>query len=103
MGIEVFGVVQSVSLMTGKFEAEGEQTNIIVEVRPNYAVLSAFYLILLIFLLKLFSLFNSNTESEWILVAALFIILIFIRGLIHFSMGRLKNMFERTMSMHPED
>ncbi|MGZ3953282.1 MAG: hypothetical protein ACXVLT_01650 [Flavisolibacter sp.] len=103
LGFGVFGVVQSVSVITGKFETEGEQTNIIVEVRPNYAVLFAFYFILLIFLLKLVSLFKSNTESEWILVTALFVILVFIRSLIHFSMGRLKNRFERTMSVHPED
>jgi hypothetical protein len=103
MGVEVFGVVQSVSVITGTIEADGSQTHINVEVRPNYAVLCAFYLILLIFVLKLVGLFTSSTENDWILVVGLFIMLIFIRSLIHFSMGRLKNRFERTMSVHPED
>ena len=103
LGVEVFGVIQSVSVITGRIETEGEQTHINVQVRPNYAVLLAFYLILLIFIFKVIGLFTSSTESDWILVAALFMILIFIRSLIHFSMGRLKNRFERTMSVHPED
>jgi hypothetical protein len=103
MGVEVFGVIQRVSVLTGRIEANGEQTNVIVEVRPNHAVLVAFYLILVIFLFKLVGLFASSSENEWILVVALFIMLIFIRSLIHFSMGRLKNRFERTMSVQPED
>jgi hypothetical protein len=103
LGVEVFGVVQSVSVIIGRIEAEGEQTHINVEVRPTHAVLLAFYLILLIFLFKVIGLLNSSSESDWILVAALFIVLIFIRSLIHFSMGRLKNRFERTMSVHSED
>jgi hypothetical protein len=103
MGVEVFGVVQSASVITGRNETEGEQTHINVEVRPNHAVLLAFYLILFIFLFKVIGLFTSSSESDWILVAALSIILIFIRSLVHFSMGRLKNRFERTMSVHPED
>jgi hypothetical protein len=103
LGFEVFGVVQSVAIITGSLEPHGEQTNINIEVRANYAVLLVFYLLLFIVLLKLVGLFISNTESEWILVAALLFILIFIRSLIHFSIGTLKNRFERTMSVHPED
>lgn len=103
VGVQVFGVVPIVSVITGRIVAEGEQTHINVEVRPNHAVLLAFYLILLIFLFKLANLFTSNAESDWILVAALFLTIIFIRSYIHFSMGRLKNRFERTMSVHPED
>lgn len=103
VGVEFFGVVRSVAIISGRLEPNGGQTNITIEVRPNYAVLLAFYLTLFIFLVKIFGLFNSSTESDWILVAALFFILIFIRSLIHFSIGQLKNRFERTMSMHPED
>ncbi|MGZ5218945.1 MAG: hypothetical protein ACXWC7_02670 [Chitinophagaceae bacterium] len=103
MGIEVFGIVQNTSIITGKIYAEDGQTNIMVEVRPNHAVLLAFYLTLLIFLPRLVGLFTSGTESDLILVAALFIFLIIIRSLIHFSIGRLKNRFERNMSVHPEE
>ena len=85
LGVEVFGIIQSVSVITGRIETEGEQTHINVKVRPNYAVLLAFYLILLIFIFKVIGLFTSSTESDWILVAALFMILIFIRSLIHFQ------------------
>lgn len=102
MAIEVFGVAQSVSVLTGKLEAEGENTNINVVLRPKHAILLAFYLIMLIFLINLVSLFISGTESNWILTIALFIMLIFIRSLIYFSIGRLKNRFERTMSLNPE-
>jgi hypothetical protein len=102
MGIGIFGIGQSVSVVTGRLEPGDGQTNIIIEIRPNYALLLVFYLILLIFLLKLVGLFNSNSESDWILVGAMFFILIFIRSLIHFSIGRMKTRFERTMSVHPE-
>jgi hypothetical protein len=103
MGIEVFGIVQSMAVLTGKMEAEGEQTNMVVEVRPNNIVLLALYLILLIFFYKLFILLTSSTGRDWILAVTLFFILIFTRILIHFSMGRLKNRFERIMSLHPEE
>ena len=103
MGVKVFGIVQSVSVITGRLEPEGEQTHINVEVRPNYAVLFAFYLMLLFFLFELVGLYTSSTETDRILAVVLFIMLIFIRSLIYFSMGSLKSRFERTMLVHPED
>ena len=102
MGIEVFGMIQSVAVLTGRLESTDEQTHIQVEVRPNYALLFVFYLVLLILILKLIGMFISRTGDDWILSVALFFMLIFIRSLIHFSIGRLKNRFERTMSVHPE-
>jgi hypothetical protein len=103
MGVEIFGVIQSIAVLTGKLEPTDGQTHILVEVRPNYAFLLVFYVILLILILKLGGMFISRTVDDWIMSVALFFILIFIRSLIHFSMGRLKNRFERTMSVHPED
>ena len=102
-GIEVFGMVRSAAVITGKLEPNGEQTIMQLEVRPNHFFLLAFYLVLFIFIFKLFELFTSATESDWILVAALFFFMIFFRSLIHFSMGRLKNRFERTLLIHPEE
>jgi hypothetical protein len=103
IGVEVFGVIQSVAVLTGRLEPTDGQTHILVEVRPNYALLFVFYLILLILLLKVLGMFISRTSDDWILSVALFFMLIFIRSLMHFSIGRLKNRFERTMSVHPED
>lgn len=103
MGVKVFGVVQSVAVLTGRLEPASGQTNIVVEVRPNHALLLAFYLVLLILILKLAGMFISRTGDGWIMAVALFFMLLFIRSLIHFSMGRLKNRFERVMSVHPEE
>ena len=103
MGVEIFGVIQRVAVLTGRLESTDGQTHIHVEVRPNYGLLFVFYLILLILLLKVFGMFISRTGDGWILSVTLFFMLIFIRSLIHFSMGRLKNRLERTMSVHPED
>ena len=103
MGFEFFGFSQSVAVIVGKMEGEGEQTHINIEVRPNHAVLFSFYIILLIFLFKLFKLFTSSSEVDRILVVGLFFILFVIRSHIYFSMGRLRNRFERLMSLHPEE
>ena len=103
MGFEFFGFSQSVAVIVGKMEGEGEQTHINIEVRPNHAVLFSFYIILLIFLFRLFKLFTSSSEVDRILAVGLFFILFFIRSHIYFSMGRLRNRFERLMSLHPEE
>ena len=102
-GLQVFGTIRSAAVITGKLEPNGEQTIIFLEVRPNNFVLLAFFLVLILFLYKLFGLFTSNTETEWLLVFAIFFFMIFLRSYIHFSMGRLKNRFERTMLIHPEE
>src|SRR5688500_13734308 len=52
-GIEVFNMQQNTAIITGKLEPQGEQTIIHAEVRPNYFVLFALYLILAIFIFKL--------------------------------------------------
>lgn len=75
MGIEVFGVIQSVAVLTGRFEPADGQTNILVEVRPNYGLLIVFYLVLLILILKLVGMFISRTADDWILSVALLLIL----------------------------
>lgn len=103
IGFKVFGVSQSLSVITGRLESADAHTNIHIEVRPNYAVLISFYLMLFIFLFKLIGLFTSEADSEWMLVVGFFLLLVLLRSLIHFSMGRLKNRFERTMLVHPEE
>ena len=103
LGIEVFGVTRSGAVITGRLEPDGEQTNIHLVVRPNNFILLAFYLVLLFFLYKVFGLFTSDTEIEWILVGTFFLFIILFRSYIHFSMGRLKNRFEKTLLIHPEE
>jgi hypothetical protein len=103
MGIKVFGMVQEVAMISGRLEPNLQQTNIQIEVKPTQLVLLAFYVILFIFLIKLLGLFIWNTQQDWAIVIASFLVLIFIRSLIHFSMGQLKNRFERTMLLHPEE
>lgn len=102
LGINVFNVPQNIAIMTGRLKTELEdQTDIHVVVRPNYAVLFVFYFIIVIFLFKLFTAFHSN--EEWILTGLLFLFLIFLRSLIYFSMGQLKDRFERIMLVKPEE
>lgn len=104
LGVKAFNIPQHIAILTGKLEPQGEQQTIIhVEVRANYAVLFALYLILVIFVFKLISSFNSSTSQDWFVTALLFFLLIFLRSLIHFSIGRLKNRFERVMSVKPEE
>ena len=103
MGVKVFGVIQSVAIIKGSLEPKNEQTNIHVDIKPNYLVLGAFYVIALIFLFMLFGLFTSITEYSWVVVAGLLFLLVFIRSLIYFSIGQLKNRFERIMLLHPEE
>jgi hypothetical protein len=102
-GIEVFNMPQHTAIITGKLEPQdGEQTIIHAKVRPNYFVLFALYLILMIFIFKLVGLFVSEGE-DWLVTILLFILFIFLRSLIHFSIGRLKNRFEKFMSVKPEE
>lgn len=103
MGIELFGMVQSAAWITGKLVPDGDQTNICLELRPNYVALLAFYIILLIIILKIIGLIVSRTESDWIVIGGLFLSLVIIRSVIHFSIGRLKRRFERLMSVYPEN
>jgi hypothetical protein len=103
IGINVFGVIQNISVIKGKLEGQGEQTTIHIEVKPNDLVLLVLYLIVFIFLFKLFGLFFSSSAEDWIMIGALFFSFGFIRSLIYFSMGRLKNRFERVMLIHPEE
>lgn len=103
LGVEVFNVVQTIAILTGRLTAnEEEQTIMHVEVRPNYFVLFVFYLLVATFLLKLLMLFVSQ-EKDWIEATLLFLLLILFRSVIHFSMGRLRNRFERTMLIKPEE
>jgi hypothetical protein len=102
-GIEVFNMQQNTAIITGKLEPQdGEQTIIHVEVRPNYFVLFALYFIAIIFVFKLVDLFVSGGK-DWLGKALLLILFIFLRSLIHFSIGRLKNRFEKVMSVKPEE
>lgn len=103
MGVKVFGVIQSVAIIKGSLEPKNEQTNIHLDIKPNDRVLGAFYVIALIFLFMLFGLFTSITEYRWVVVAGLLFLLVFIRSLIYFSIGQLKNRFERIMLLHPEE
>lgn len=100
MGIKVFGMVRNVAMISGKFEADLQQTNIQIEVKPTPLVLLAFYVMSFILLIKLFGLLVWNTQQDWTVVIGLFFILFFVRSLIHFSIGRLKNRFERIMLVH---
>jgi hypothetical protein len=102
-GIEVFNMPQNTAIITGKLEPQdGEQTIIYTKVRPNYFILFALYFIVMIFVFKLAVLFVSGGE-DWLGTALLLILFIFLRSLIHFSIGRLKNRFEKVMSVKPEE
>lgn len=103
MGINVIGTMQNFVLLAGKLEQQKERTQINIEVRPNYSVLFAFYLILLIFIFKLVEVFISNMFSDWMLAIFLFLFIVFVRSLIYFSIGQLKNRFEKTLLIHPEE
>jgi hypothetical protein len=95
VGIKVFGIMQDAAMITGKLESDHEQTHIHIEVKPTRLVLLALYLIGFIFLVKLFSLIVWNTQQDGMITIGLFLVLIFIRSLIHFSIGRLKNRLRR--------
>jgi hypothetical protein len=101
-GIDVFNIQQNTAIITGKLEPQhGEQTIIHAEVRPNYFVLFVLYLILIIFVFKLVD-FIISGRQDWIFTILFFILFIILRSLIHFSIGGLKNRFERLMSVKPE-
>jgi hypothetical protein len=103
LGVNVFNVPQNIAIIMGRLKSETEeQTDIHVVVRPNYAVLFVFYFVIAIFLFKLFTAFHSNVQ-DWILNGFLFLFLVFLRSIIYFSMGQLKNRFERIMSVEPEE
>ena len=102
LGIEVFNMPQNTAIITGKLETQqDEQTIIYAEVRPNYFVLFALYLILVMFVFKLVDFFVSGRQ-DWFSITVLFILFIVLRSHIHFSIGRLKNRFEREMCIKPE-
>ena len=101
-GIQVFNVSGKTAILTGLLEPHGEQQTIIhTELRPNYALLTVLYFILIIFFFKLITSFNSGSMQGWIEIALLAFMLLALRSVIHFSMGRLKNRFEKFMLIHP--
>lgn len=79
-----------------------EQTAICAEIRPNYLVFCALYLILIIFAFKLVNLIVFK-DYDWLATMCLLILFILLRSLIHFSIGRLRNRFERMMLVKPEE
>lgn len=98
----VFNMSPHTALITGNLkQKENEETTIYAEIRPSYIVLLALYLILILFVFKLVYLLIFN-GTDWPGTIVLLIIFIFMRGLIHFSIRRLKNRFERIMSVKPE-
>ena len=103
VGAEFFGISRGFAIIAGRLATNGQQTTIEVRVRPSRSVLVVFYVFLISFLIKLFSLVKSSSEADLILVVALFVGVIFFRSLIHFSAGRLRNRFERLMSLYPEE
>jgi hypothetical protein len=104
LSIEVFSMPQSVAILTGQLQAQDkEQTVLLVEVRPNHAVLIVFYLLVFGFVLNLANVFLYSTEVRWIITVILFILVMNFRSLIQFSIYRLRNRFERIMSIHPEE
>lgn len=102
-GIDVFNMAQNTAIIAGKLEPQNnEQTIIHAEVRPNYFVLFVFYLILIILVFKLAD-FLVSGRQDWTAIILLFTLFIILRSVIHFSIGRLKNRFERIMSIKPEE
>lgn len=103
LGVKVFGAVRNLAIIKGRLESKDAQTHIYTEVKPPDSVLFAFYFIVAVFLFRIVSVSISNTSSGWPMVMGLFFLLVFLRSLIYFSMGRLKNRFERIMLLHPEE
>lgn len=98
----VFNLSPYTAIIIGSLEKQGnEGTTICAEIRPSYIVLLALYLILILLVVKLVNLFIFN-GNDWPGTLVLCIILVFMRGLIHFSIRRLKTRFERIMSVKPE-
>ena len=101
-GIEVFNTPQNTAIITGKLEPQkNEQTIIHAEVRPNYLVLFVLYFIFIILVFKLVDFIVSGRQDGTATIL-LFVLFIILRSLIHFSIGRVKNRFERIMSIKSE-
>lgn len=91
------------SIIKAKLEAESEeQSKICATVRPHNAFLFMFYILILLFILQLVDTLTFEAAG-WTILILLFLSLIFLRSLIHFSIGRLKNRFERTLLIKPEE
>lgn len=103
MGLKAFGKMQEFAVINGRLEPHNEQTNLQITIGPPGRVLLAFYAVFLIFLFKLIGLFLGHNIQDLILVSCIFLMVIIIGSFIYFSVGRLKNRFEKTMLLHPEE
>ena len=103
IGFSYFGMAKNTAMITGKLESNHEQTNIQIEIKPTIFALLAFYVMLFILIFKLFDLFIHRTQEDWIIIVGLFFLLIILRSVIYFSIGTLKNRFERVMGVHAEE
>lgn len=102
LGIQVLNTY-NIAVIAGNIHSEGtERTKINIIVRPHNSVLAAFYILLTFFILQLLDTLTFD-KAGWTKSILLFFPLIFIRSLIHFSIGKLKNRFERTMLIKPEE
>jgi hypothetical protein len=97
--LSVFGMSQDMTYLIGQIKQEGNETIIATSTRPNYALVAAFYLPLVMLFIKAFGLdiFIQGTWPQLLLVIPM---PCFVLAMIMvFSVFRLRNRFERLMQL----
>ncbi|MBC7830346.1 MAG: hypothetical protein H7122_21590 [Chitinophagaceae bacterium] len=101
--LTVFGILQKFTYLNGKVTEEKGKTIIETTARPNYAIVTAFYLMAFVLVAKLVGIntFIQGTLGEMLL--AFPILCIVLAGLMVFGAVRIRNRFERLMQLSREE
>jgi len=101
--INVFGIPQNFTYLNGQIKSERGKTIIETTTRPNYAIVFAFYFVVLLLLLKVFgvALFIQGTVSDFLFVIPP--VLVVMAAMMIFGVVRLRNRFERIMELEREE
>jgi hypothetical protein len=97
--LTVFGILQKFTYLNGTVTEEKGKTIIETTARPNYAIVTAFYLMVFVLVAKLIGIntFIRGTLGEMLL--AFPILCIVLAGLMVFGAVRIRNRFERLMQL----
>src|SRR5215203_1254457 len=97
--LKVFGLSQNMTYLTGTLKDEGGRTIVETSTRPNYVLVAAFYLPLLLLLIKTFGFHIFIEGSLAQLLLAIPLVCFVLAMILVFSVLRLRNRFERLVQL----
>lgn len=97
--ITILGIMPDYALLEGELSVEEERTIIRITARTSYLIVFLFYFLLFLLVLRVISLRKPLSVDSFFMPIALAFVLIFLYGVVSFSMKRMTRRFERLMGV----